>query len=133
MASALCRLRPLPRRKSPNRATPQTAAFSSMQGGDYQAQQAASGGSSANTTARINQGFNDALAPRSMPSAIARVSPQGSFGTSSPQRSPDQFQYATRPTPAPSTRTETRTREVANPAYAAWESTYRGAAKALAN
>jgi hypothetical protein len=118
---------------SANRATPQTAAFSSMQGGDYRAPipsaapQAASGGSSANTTARINQGFNAALAPRSMPSAIARVSPQGSYGTSSPQRSPDQFQYATRPTPAqqPSTRMETRTREVANPAYAAWESTQR--------
>jgi hypothetical protein len=84
-----------------------------------------SGSSSSNTTARINQGFNDALAPRSMPSAVARVSPQGSYGTSSPQRSPDQFQYATRPTPAPSTRMETRTREVANPAYTAWESTQR--------
>ncbi|MFN3169302.1 MAG: D-Ala-D-Ala carboxypeptidase family metallohydrolase [Hyphomicrobiales bacterium] len=82
-------------------------------GGVSRPSQPVSGGSVANVTPRVNQGFNDALSPRSVASAPMRVSPRGSYGTHLPRRSPDQFQYAT------------RTREVANPAYSAWESASR--------
>jgi hypothetical protein len=77
----------------------------------------ASGGSFSDNSARINQAFNAALSPDSRTQPQFRVSQASTYSSPQP-RSPDQFQY------------ETRTRQVANPAYEQWE---RGNRQAVTN